>query len=105
MSSTDSPIWLCLASRSGSATWVETLQGEAGSDVVPWVRARVDALSAQGARGPLYLFIRQPPDQALVDALGWIATDKRREPTVVAGAAALRDGADLERLQRAGCHA
>lgn len=105
MSEQSSPVWLRLASRSGSATWVDTLQAAAGSDVVPWVRERVDGLSAQGARGPLYLFIRQPPDQALVDALGWIATDKRREPTVVAGGAALRSVADLERLQRAGCHA
>ena len=98
-------MWLRLASTCGSATWVDTLAGESDGAALPWVRQRVEALAAQGTFGPLYLFIRQPPDAALAETLAWVVADRRLQPIVVAEAAALAAPADLGRLERAGARA
>ncbi|MEO8603960.1 MAG: glycosyltransferase family 4 protein [bacterium] len=97
-------MWLRLAAKRGSAMWVDVLAGDTPADPAAWVRERVDALCADGARGPLYVFIREPPDAALAAILGWVATDRRLEPTVIAASSALASRADIERVQPCGAH-
>lgn len=93
---------LAIAVRSVNAMRVDTLAADSTLDPIQWARDRIDGLCAEGARGPLYVFIRRPPDRPLADLLRWVTTGGRLQPNVVAAAAAITSGAHLELLQYAG---
>ena len=95
-------MWLRIAAKCGSATRVETLEAESSTDPTEWLRAGVDALCAAGASGPLYVFLRHPPDAALAEVLRWVTLGRRVQPNVIAAGAALTARAHLELLQYAG---
>jgi len=95
-------VWLRLAAKCTSGVRVEALAADSHVDPVEWVRGYVDAVCSEGARGPLYIFIRQPPDRALAGVLGWVAVDRRMEGAVVAPEEALASRVHLELLQTAG---
>jgi len=84
--------------------WIETLAAETPADPADWMRLRVDGLCADGARGPLYVFLREPPDAALAAMLGWVAIDRRLEPVLIAASGALVSRSDLQRVQPSGAH-
>jgi glycosyltransferase involved in cell wall biosynthesis len=93
-------MWLRIAAKRGSAMRIETLAAESPADPIACVRDRVEAISAEGTRGCLYIFVRQPPDRALTQALRWIVADRRLEPAIVAEGTASR--AHLDLLQETG---
>ena len=96
---------LGIAAKCASTMRVETLAADSTADPMQWARERVDALCSAGANGPLYVFIRHPPDPALADLLRWVTTGRRLHPNVVAPGAALTSGKHLELLQGAGVRA
>lgn len=81
------------------------MAAEAVADPVDWVRGFVDAVCSEGGRGPLYIFVQQPPDAALAAVLGWVTVDRRLQPTVVAPENTLASRAQLEQLRAAGAAA
>src|SRR5262245_22266114 len=93
---------LAIAARSANAMRIDTLEDGSAADPIQWARERIDAIGAEGARGPLYVFIRRPPDRPLADLLRAVTARGRLQPNVVAAPTAITSGAHLELLQYAG---
>src|SRR5205823_2573988 len=74
-----------------------------GGEPIGWMRERVETLCTEGMRGPLYVFLPQPPDRAVAEALRWVVSDHRVEPAVVAAGTVSR--AHLELLRHSGVRA
>src|SRR5262249_8289589 len=67
-----------------------------------WLRERVDVLCSTGAYGPLYVFIRDPPDRGVAEMLRWVTLGRRLQPHVIAADTALTARTHLELLEAAG---
>src|SRR5262249_3317950 len=81
---------------------LDRLEGDDAADPVRWAGERIDQLHAMGANGPLYVFIRDPPDPALADVLRGVTAVGRLHANVVAPAEAFGSNHHLGLVDRSG---
>ncbi len=93
-----------VAAKCGGVIVTEAL-ADGAVDEVQWLHAAIDRLETAGASGALFVFIQQPPDQRLADALRAVTVARRLGPSVVASPTALASRDRVELLERAGVQA